>query len=92
VPVAVFALGPRRDDEEAWRRSWAQLHRALARRAWLHPIAIGLFGGADPAGRGRPDRRDLRDWTVIGAWTRNLLASAQRPTAQTAVGGEVANM
>jgi len=78
VPVAVFALGPRRDEEEAWQRSWAQLHRALAKRSWLRPVSVGLFGGADPAGRGRATRRDLRDWSVIGAWTRNLLASALR--------------
>lgn len=78
VPVAVFALGPRRDDEEAWQHSWAQFHRALGKRPWLVPAAVALFGGADPAGRGRADRRDLRDWTEIGAWTRKVLAAAER--------------
>jgi menaquinone-dependent protoporphyrinogen oxidase len=77
LPVAVFALGPRRADEEAWQHSWAQLHRALAKRAWLHPVAVGLFGGADPAGQGRATRRDLRDWTAIGDWTRKALVSAR---------------
>ena len=76
MPVAVFALGPRRDDEEAWQHSWKQLHRALAKRVWLHPVAVGLFGGADPAGRGRAARRDLRDWTAIGDWARSFLAPA----------------
>jgi hypothetical protein len=45
-------------------------------RAWLHPVAVGLFGGTDAARRGRATRRDLREWSVIGAWTRNVLASA----------------
>ena len=76
VPVAVFALGPRRDEEEAWQHSWEQLHRALAKRAWLHPVSVELFGGADPARRSLATRRDLRDWTVVRAWTRNVLASA----------------
>src|SRR5690349_16792724 len=76
IPVAVFALGPRQDDPASWRRSWRQFHRALARRSRVRPVAIGLFGGADPAGRARAERRDLRDWTEIGAWMRNVLASA----------------
>ena len=37
VPVAVFAMGPRTDTEEAWQRSRAQLDRALAKRDWLQP-------------------------------------------------------
>ncbi|MEV4347530.1 flavodoxin domain-containing protein [Actinoplanes sp. NPDC049596] len=78
VPAAVFALGPRRDDEQAWRHSWDQLHRALARRPWLTPVATGLFGGADPAGRGGTTRRDLRDWAEIGAWARQLIACQER--------------
>lgn len=74
LPVAVFALGPRRDDEEAWRRSWLQLDRALARRPWFVPVSVGLFGGADPPRR-QGERRDLRDWGEIGEWTRKLPAS-----------------
>ncbi|MBM2616315.1 hypothetical protein JIG36_12185 [Actinoplanes sp. LDG1-06] len=84
VPVAVFALGPRRDDEEAWHRSWEQLHRALAAVPWLTPVAVGLFGGADPRRRGRSERRDLRDWAAIGEWTRTLLdRSPASPQAET---------
>jgi len=79
-PLAVFALGPRDNDESAWQHSWRQFHRALAKRRRIQPIAMELFGGADPAGRGRPGRRDLRDWTAIGAWTRNVMASAPRST------------
>jgi menaquinone-dependent protoporphyrinogen oxidase len=73
VPVAVFALGPRDDEEEAWQRSWTQLWRALDKRVWLVPVAVELFGGADPSGRhGRP-RRDLRDWDAIGQWAGKVL-------------------
>ncbi|WIM92914.1 flavodoxin domain-containing protein [Actinoplanes oblitus] len=73
VPVAVFGMGPRRDEEEAWRGSSAQLDRALTRRPWLVPVAVAVFGGADPPGGRRP-RRDLRDWSRIGEWTRKVLA------------------
>ncbi len=51
VPVAVFAMGPRTDTEEAWQRSRAQLDRALAKRDWLSPVAVTVFGGVDPPGR-----------------------------------------
>ena len=40
VPVAVFGMGPRNDDEEAWRRSRAQLDRALTSHGWLAPAAV----------------------------------------------------
>ena len=42
------------------------------------PVAVGLFGGVDPTGRRRTVRRDLRDWTEIGTWTRKVLAAAQK--------------
>src|SRR3974390_1114800 len=48
VPVAVFGTGPRNDTEEAWQRSRAQLDRALARRGWLNPVAVTIFGGRGP--------------------------------------------
>jgi menaquinone-dependent protoporphyrinogen oxidase len=72
IPVAVFGMGPRQDDEEAWWNSSAQLDRALARKSWLVPIAVGLFGGVAPPGRHRP-RRGLRDWSAIRDWTRKVL-------------------
>ena len=74
VPVAVFGMGPRSDDEEAWQRSRAQLDRALAKRPWFVPLSVAVFGGVDPAGRRRAYRRDLRDWSAIGDWTRKILA------------------
>ncbi|GIE68234.1 flavodoxin domain-containing protein [Actinoplanes palleronii] len=73
VPVAVFGMGPRRDEQEAWLRSSEQLDRALDRQPWLTPVAVGLFGGADRPRR-RGIRADLRDWAAIGEWTRKVLA------------------
>jgi menaquinone-dependent protoporphyrinogen oxidase len=74
VPVAVFGMGPRRDGEEAWQRSRAQLDHALAKQAWLVPVAVTVFARVDPARRNRVQRRDLRDWTEIGNWARKVLA------------------
>jgi menaquinone-dependent protoporphyrinogen oxidase len=71
VPIAVFGMGPRSGEEEGWRRSRAQLDRALAKRSWLSPVAVAVFGGVDPPRR-RHERRDLRDWTAIDAWAAQL--------------------
>lgn len=71
VPIAVFGMGPRSGEEEGWRSSRAQLDRALAKRSWLSPVAVAVFGGVDPP-RGRRERRDLRDWTAIRAWAEHL--------------------
>jgi len=76
VPVAVFGMGPRGGTEDAWRRSRAQLDRALAKRGWLDPLAVTVFGGVDPPGRGKRPRRDLRDWAAIRAWAADVLAAA----------------
>lgn len=76
VTVAVFGMGPRSGTGEAWQRSRDQLDRALARRGWLHPAAVAVFGGVDPPGRGHGEQRDLRDWQVIRAWARQVLAAA----------------
>lgn len=84
VPVAVFGMGPRRDDEEAWQGSRAQLDRALSRRSWLVPVAVGVFGGVDPPRHNRAARRDMRDWTEIGDWARKVLAELE--ASRTAVG------
>lgn len=76
VPVAVFGMGPREDQPESWQRAQAQLDHALAKRGWLAPAAVGVFGGADPPGRsGHHGRRDLRDWTAIRRWAREITAS-----------------
>jgi menaquinone-dependent protoporphyrinogen oxidase len=72
VPVAVFGMGPREDTPESWQHARAQLDRALARRAWLAPSAVAVFGGADSPERAARlgSRRDLRDWGAIHAWAR----------------------
>ncbi len=74
-PVAVFGMGPRTDTEEAWQRSRAQLDRALAKRGWLNPVMITVFGGVDPPGN-RRTHRDLRNWDTIAAWAAQALAAA----------------
>ena len=87
-PVAVFALGPTHDpyDEKEWQDSRAQLHKELARFPWLTPVALEMFGGKyDPAYlrfpikmlAGKEPASDLRDWTAIRAWTRNLAAKLE---------------
>ncbi len=70
LPVAVFALGPRSSDAEAFARSRGQLDRALARVPWLAPVAVEVFGGVDPPRK--HDRRDIRDWDAIRAWSHQL--------------------
>jgi menaquinone-dependent protoporphyrinogen oxidase len=75
VPVAVFGMGPRSDDKQAWQRSQEQLDRAVAKHKWLTPTAVEVFGGVDPPGK-RP-RRDLRDWTQIEAWAAGIASPAE---------------
>jgi len=76
VPVWVFGMGARSGSPEAWRKARFQLDRALAKRAWLQPIASTVFGGVDP-----PDtdgvRRDLRDWDQIRAWASDVSRSIE---------------
>jgi menaquinone-dependent protoporphyrinogen oxidase len=77
VPLAVFALGPRTDTVDAWHRSYAQLHHALGKHPWLHPVAVAMFGGVDPPGRNHP-HRDLRDWPAIHHWATQTLAAVEQ--------------
>jgi menaquinone-dependent protoporphyrinogen oxidase len=73
--VAVFALGPRSPQEEGgWPRCREQFDRALATLDWLHPVAVVLFGGADPPKK--RERRDQRDWKVIRQWATAVAAMA----------------
>ena len=82
VPVAVFGMGPRDPGPQAWLRSREQLDRALAKHDWLKPIAVTVFGGTDPAKRGR-QHRDLRNWTQIEAWASSIADPAMWPAAPT---------
>jgi menaquinone-dependent protoporphyrinogen oxidase len=88
--VAVFALGPvsREEDLEQAR---GQLDGALAKLAWLRPVAAAMFAGKyDPTRLRLADRlvamlpasplhgipaRDDRDWEAIRAWAESLPAA-----------------
>jgi menaquinone-dependent protoporphyrinogen oxidase len=69
VPTAVYALGPRRDEAEAFERSRRQLERALAKAPEVEPASTAVFGGVD-----RERGIDLRDWGAIRAWTESFSA------------------
>ena len=83
VPVAVFAMEPRADTEDAWQRSRAQLDRALAKRGWLDPVTVTVFGGVDPPGNSKRPPRDLRNWETIATWATQALTTVGE-TAKTA--------
>lgn len=92
-PVAVFALGPLSDDKNEWEEVRAQLDKELAKFSWLVPISIEIFGGKfDPKKLRLPDKIitilpasplhgmpaiDLRKWTEIRTWARNLATQFQ---------------
>lgn len=81
VPVAVYGMGPREADEDAWRRSRGQLDRALAKRDWLAPAATALFGGVDPPRRRGGSGRDQRDWDAIRGWANAIADLVPRDAA-----------
>ncbi|RJQ51638.1 MAG: flavodoxin [Actinobacteria bacterium] len=95
MPVAIFALGPtrREEDMEAAR---AQLDEALAKTPWLKAVAAEMFVGKyDPARLRFLDKlvailpasplhgvgaHDERDWDAIGAWANGLPAALHLQT------------
>lgn len=69
--VAVFALGPRRDEgPESWTVPKVQFDRALSKHPSIEPVSTALFGGADPPKK--PPRRDIRDWDAIKSWADEI--------------------
>ena len=68
-------MGPRSDTEDAWQRPRAQLDRALAKRGWLNPATVTVFGGVDPPGNSKRPPRDLRNWETIATWATQALAT-----------------
>ena len=72
-PLAVFALGPVKDEPKQWDGAEKQLSRLPG----IEPVTVALFGGAIvpetlhfpfshvPAG-------DLRDWAAIEEWAGRL--------------------
>jgi menaquinone-dependent protoporphyrinogen oxidase len=92
-PVAVFALGPFHDEEKEWQEVRAQLDRELAKVPWLTAVAVEIFGGKfDPAKLRFPWKflpalkqmpaSDVRNWTAIRAWARDLAARLPPATAK----------
>ena len=87
-PVAVFAMGPLKDEAKDWQDVRAQLDKELLRFPWLAPVAAEVFGGKhDPAKLTFPHNlipalkqmpaTDIRDWTAIRAWAIGLAAKLQ---------------
>jgi menaquinone-dependent protoporphyrinogen oxidase len=71
--LAVFSLGPRVDDSpQDWERPRAQFDHALGKHPGVEPVAMALFGGADPPSK--TPRRDIRDWDAIAAWADEVAA------------------
>ena len=78
LPVAVFAMGPVEDKPEQFTDARRRLDEALAKREWLAPVSVALFGGKlDPQALRFPHNNpamkqvaatDLRDWAAIEAW------------------------
>ncbi len=89
-PVAVFAMGPLKDEAKDWQDVRAQLDKELAKFPWLAPVAAEVFGGKhDPAKLSFPynlipalkqlPASDIRDWPAIRAWASGLAAQLQPP-------------
>jgi menaquinone-dependent protoporphyrinogen oxidase len=74
MPVFVFAIGPRRDEQSAFDKARGELDRALARVPEINPMSVAVFGGVD-----RDKGIDLRDWESIRAWADTALTAAQAP-------------
>ena len=66
-PVAVFGMGPCRNEEIALDRAGQQLQRALAKMPEVEALSIGVFGGVD-----RNKNVDARDWNAIRVWTQEV--------------------
>ena len=84
-PVAVFAMGPLKDEAKDWQDVRAQLDKELLKFPWLAPVAAEVFGGKhDPTKLTFPHNLipalkqmpacDIRDWTAIRAWALGLAA------------------
>jgi menaquinone-dependent protoporphyrinogen oxidase len=80
-PVAIFSLGPTRDEEGQFQDAQEQLDKELAKFPWFTPLAVEMFGGRfDPAKLPFPINRfaanepasDIRDWEAIRAWAKEL--------------------
>jgi len=84
IPVAVFCLGPFHDDEKEWKEAREQLDKELNKFSWLKPVSVQMVGGRfDPVSLRFPfswipalkrmDPVDIRDWTSIRTWSKELI-------------------
>ncbi|MGN6380485.1 MAG: flavodoxin domain-containing protein [Gaiellales bacterium] len=74
LPLAVFAMGPGKDEPKELGQSRKQLDRALAAVPELKPVEIAVFGGVFnpdtfPFPINHAPAIDARDWGVIESWS-----------------------
>jgi len=77
LPVAVFAMGPKKLEDKDVAGSRAQLDHALDKVPEVEPFTVAVFGGVvDPHELGFPFTRmppsDTRDWDAIHAWADEI--------------------
>jgi menaquinone-dependent protoporphyrinogen oxidase len=83
-PVAIFAGGPfGTGDEKEWQEVRNELDKDLAKYPWFHPVSIEIVGGKfDPTKLRFPynlipalkkvPANDLRNWSAIQTWSKQL--------------------
>jgi menaquinone-dependent protoporphyrinogen oxidase len=77
MPLAIYALGPLKNEEHELADSRKQLDHALDKVSDVHPRSVAVFGGViDPAQLHFPfnhmPKTDARDWNDINGWARSL--------------------
>ncbi len=83
LPVALLVSGPVNREEKDWVGAEEQLRKELAHFPRLDPVANQIIGGKfDPSTLGFPlnlipflrkmKAADVRDWTMIREWARDL--------------------
>jgi menaquinone-dependent protoporphyrinogen oxidase len=82
MPVAVFGMGPLNESPKEFEGARQHLDRSLAKRPWVSPAAVAVFGGRlDPSGLRFPHKNpamkqipasDIRDWEAIRTWADSL--------------------
>jgi len=71
MPLFVFAMGPRRPEQDAYDKARSEVDRALAKLPEIAARSTVVFGGVD-----RDRGVDLRDWEAIAAWAETIGAAA----------------
>ena len=78
LPVAVFAMGPMKMDDDDVASARTQLDHALRAVPEVRPASVAIFGGVvDPAKLRFPFNRmpaaDARDWDAIHSWAARVV-------------------